>query len=131
MATFVYRVLALVSIGPGAHGDVVPHISITVSFVLVVVDLAVLIYFIWPAGAAAQVAQHLRRTHVTGPYRTLAQDVSFGIDQLLLDQAAMIRRSNVATVAEEADRAGVERRYEALLAPHGDHHRVPLGAERP
>src|SRR6266567_3748811 len=46
VATFVYCVLALVSIGPGPHGDIVPHISITVSFVLVVVDLAVLIYFI-------------------------------------------------------------------------------------
>src|SRR3984893_6102418 len=46
VATFVYCVLALVSISPGAHGDFVPHVSITVSFVLVVVALAVLIYFI-------------------------------------------------------------------------------------
>lgn len=186
VATFVYGVLALVSIGPGEHGDLVPHISITVSFVLVVADLAVLIYFInhiatqiqlpqviaaiaddlskavavqctesaappsaergptlaevqarmresggvvptpgsgylqfirhqtlvriaarldavihlpyrpghflvqghplavvWPAEAAPQVALHLRRAQVTGPHRTLTQDVSFGIDQLV------------------------------------------------
>ncbi len=38
---------------------------------------------IWPADAASVVAQELARAHVTGPYRTLAQDVSFGIDQLV------------------------------------------------
>jgi uncharacterized membrane protein len=38
---------------------------------------------VWPASAAAQVADELTRAHVTGPYRTLAQDVSFGIDQLV------------------------------------------------
>ena len=37
----------------------------------------------WPASAADQVARELARAHVTGPYRTLAQDVSFGIDQLV------------------------------------------------
>jgi uncharacterized membrane protein len=38
---------------------------------------------VWPASAAGQVADELTRAHVTGPYRTLAQDVSFGIDQLV------------------------------------------------
>ncbi len=38
---------------------------------------------VWPAGAASRVARELARAHVTGPYRTLAQDVSFGIDQLV------------------------------------------------
>ena len=38
---------------------------------------------VWPASAAGQVARELARAHVTGPYRTLAQDVSFGIDQLV------------------------------------------------
>ena len=32
----------------------------------------------------------------------------------------MIQRANLATVAEEADRADVERRYEALLAFHSN-----------
>ncbi len=36
VATFVYSILALVSIGPGAHGEFVPHVSITVTMVLVV-----------------------------------------------------------------------------------------------
>ncbi len=38
---------------------------------------------VWPAGAAERVARELARAHVTGPYRTLAQDVSFGVDQLV------------------------------------------------
>jgi len=183
VATFVYSVLALGSIGQGPHGAFVPHISITVTLVLMVADLAVLIYFlhhiavqiqlpyviagiardlagaielqagdpavgadaryaalliadmdgpggdvaaprsgylqyiqhrtlvriaaekdavihlryrpghflvqghpyatVWPASAADQVARELARAHVTGPYRTLAQDVSFGVDQLV------------------------------------------------
>jgi uncharacterized membrane protein len=37
---------------------------------------------VWPADAAERVAQDLSRAQVTGPYRALAQDVSFGIDQL-------------------------------------------------
>ena len=36
-----------------------------------------------PAAAAPRVAEHLDRAHVTGPYRTLTQDISFGFDQLV------------------------------------------------
>ena len=46
VATFVYSILALGSVGQGNHGAFVPHISITVLLVLMVVDLAVLIYFL-------------------------------------------------------------------------------------
>jgi uncharacterized membrane protein len=186
VATFFYSILVLVAVGPGPHGDFVPHLSITVTLALTVVDLAVLIYFInhiatsiqlpqviasiahdlakaiaiqnghaaaqqghgpgpdcdallarvtefgvtvptpgsgylqvirhdslvkiatradavihlpyrpghflvhgqslavvWPPEAAAYVAQNMERGHVTGPYRTLSQDVSFGVDQLV------------------------------------------------
>lgn len=183
VGTFVYSILALGSVGQGGHGDFVPHISITVMLVLMVADLAVLIYFlhhiavqiqlpqviagiagdlaqaielqagdptvgadsryaellisemngpggevaaprsgylqfvrhrtlvqiasevdavihvryrpghflvqgnsyatVWPAEAAGRVARELARAHITGPYRTLAQDVAFGIDQLV------------------------------------------------
>ena len=38
---------------------------------------------VWPPSAAAQVSEVLGRSHITGPYRTLTQDVSFGIDQLV------------------------------------------------
>jgi uncharacterized membrane protein len=186
VATFVYAVLVLVSIGPGPRGDFVPHTGITVTLALMVADLAVLIYFInhiatsiqlpqviasiardlteavkvqggpeqraagpdtgpssaellarmeaaggvvtaadsgyvqfirigglvrfaeeagvviclnhrpghfivqghpigtvWPPEAAPRVNEALGRAHITGPYRTLTQDVSFGIDQLV------------------------------------------------
>jgi uncharacterized membrane protein len=46
VATFVYSVLALGSITSAPHGDFVPHLSITVAEALLLVDLAVLIYFI-------------------------------------------------------------------------------------
>ena len=185
VATFVYAVLVLAAIGTGSHGDFVPHISVTVTLGLTVIDLAVLIYFIhhtaisiqlpqviasiaadladaireqgggpkrtgpengpttvellnrteadgavllapvsgyvqfikqqnlvrlatqadavinldhrpghfivrghrfatvWPPEAAPLVRQALGRAHIVGPYRTLSQDVSFGIDQLV------------------------------------------------
>ncbi len=185
VATFVYAVLVLVSIGTGSHGDFVPHIGVTVTLGLMVADLGVLIYFIhhtaisiqlpqviagiaadlaeaikeqgsgntepqhmsgptaiellsraeagggvllapasgyvqfiqhrklvrlateadavislehrpghfivrghrfatvWPPEAVPLVSQALGRAHVVGPYRTLSQDVSFGIDQLV------------------------------------------------
>ncbi|MGO8871143.1 MAG: DUF2254 domain-containing protein [Acidimicrobiales bacterium] len=46
VATFVYAVLALGSITSLPGGDFVPHLSITVAEALLLVDLAVLIYFI-------------------------------------------------------------------------------------
>jgi uncharacterized membrane protein len=183
VATCVYSVLTLGSVGQGDHGQFVPHISVTMTLALMLADLAVLIYFlhhiatqiqlpqviagiaadlqkaielqagdgsaeadsrlagllladmdgsggtvaaprsgylqfikhetlvtiaaevgavihlryrpghflvqgsgyatVWPARSADQVARQLARAHVTGPYRTLAQDVSFGVDQLV------------------------------------------------
>ena len=185
VATFVYAILALVSIGPGAHGEFVPHLSITVTMALVVLDVAVLVVFIdhiaksiqlpqviasiagdlaraieadgaanrapvaktgpslaealvrleedsgvvrtpssgylqfvridtlvgiaarqgavirllhrpghfvvegqplaevWPAAAAPRVARALGGAHATGPHRTLTQDLSFAVDQLV------------------------------------------------
>jgi uncharacterized membrane protein len=46
VATFVYSVLALCSITSLPGGDFVPHLSITVAEMLLLIDLAVLIYFI-------------------------------------------------------------------------------------
>ncbi|MGO9973674.1 MAG: DUF2254 domain-containing protein [Solirubrobacteraceae bacterium] len=51
VATFVYATLVLISIGPGNH---VPHLSITVSVVLVMVSMGVLIYFIHHIAASIQ-----------------------------------------------------------------------------
>ena len=38
---------------------------------------------VWPPEAAPHIRQALGRAHVVGPHRTLSQDVSFGIDQLV------------------------------------------------
>jgi uncharacterized membrane protein len=46
VATFVYAILTLVAITSDSNGTFVPHLSITVSEALMLVDLAVLIYFI-------------------------------------------------------------------------------------
>src|ERR1700758_468443 len=57
VATFVYCVVVLVSIGTGSHGDFVPHISVTVTLGLMVIDMAVLIYFIPPTSISIQLPQ--------------------------------------------------------------------------
>ena len=71
VATFVYAVLVLVSIGPGPHGDFVPHISITVTLGLVVVDVVVLIYFIHHIATSIQLPQVIA---------SIARDLSNAID---------------------------------------------------
>jgi uncharacterized membrane protein len=38
---------------------------------------------VWPPEAAPHIRQALGRAHFVGPHRTLSQDVSFGIDQLV------------------------------------------------
>jgi len=38
---------------------------------------------VWPATAAARIGEDFTRGHVTGSMRTLVQDVSFGIDQIV------------------------------------------------
>jgi uncharacterized membrane protein len=38
---------------------------------------------VWPPGATPGVSQALRTAHVTGPSRTLAQDLAFAVDQLV------------------------------------------------
>ncbi len=57
VATFVYSILTLVSIGPGAHGEFVPHVSITTTMALVVIDVAVLVVFIDHIAKSIQLPQ--------------------------------------------------------------------------
>jgi uncharacterized membrane protein len=187
VSSFCYAMVALVSVGGGPHGDFVPHLSITVTFILTLADVAVLIFFlnhiasmiqlpvviariagtlddeitaldrggdefgvgaargpsheelltlladsgapirtprsgylqvirhdsllkiatkadaviqlpyrpghfvvvgqviarVWPPEAAESVAERLALGHITGAYRTLPQDISFGFDQLV------------------------------------------------
>ena len=57
VATFLYSVLALISIGQLGGKVFVPHLSITVDFVLVLMDLGVLIYFIHHVTTSIQLNQ--------------------------------------------------------------------------
>ncbi len=57
VATFVFSVLALGSVSNGAGGDFVPHLSITVAILLVLVDLGVLIYFIHHVAKSIQLPE--------------------------------------------------------------------------
>ncbi len=38
---------------------------------------------VWPPDAAESVSRGLRQAHITGPYRTLTQDLAFAVDQLV------------------------------------------------
>lgn len=71
VATFVYAVLVLVSIGPGSHGNFVPHIGVTVTLALMVADLGVLIYFINHTATSIQLPQVIA---------SIARDLSEAID---------------------------------------------------
>ncbi len=57
VATFVYAILTLVSIGPHAHGEFVPHLSLTVTMALVIVDVVVLVVFIDHIAKSIQLPQ--------------------------------------------------------------------------
>src|SRR5215467_14513359 len=46
VATLVYAIVILVVIGAGGQANFVPHLSVTVAFGLVLLDLCILIYFI-------------------------------------------------------------------------------------
>jgi uncharacterized membrane protein len=57
VATFVYAIAALVSIAPGSHGEFVPHLSVTVTMALVVLDVGVLVVFIDHIAKSIQLPQ--------------------------------------------------------------------------
>jgi uncharacterized membrane protein len=57
VATFVYAVLVLISVGPSSHGEFVPHLSTTVTLALVLVDVTVLVVFIDHIAKSIQLPQ--------------------------------------------------------------------------
>jgi uncharacterized membrane protein len=78
VATFVYAILALVSIAPAGHGEFVPHLSVTVTMALVVVDVAVLVAFIDNIAKSIQLPQVIA---------SIASDLSNAIDTELTPPA--------------------------------------------
>ena len=73
---------------------------------------------VWPAEAAEYVGENLQRGHVTGPYRTLTQDISFGFDQLV----EIALRALSPAVQRHIHGVDVHRLARRLLVPH--HHRM-------
>jgi len=57
VATFVYAILVLVSVSSGSHGDFVPHLSVTMTMALVVIDVGVLVVFIDHIAKSIQLPQ--------------------------------------------------------------------------
>jgi hypothetical protein len=127
VATFVYAVLVLVSIGPDPHGDFVPHIGVTTTLGLMVADLAILIYFRGeaPPGAPAPTPADLPLPEVSAGglsglleilaarggqdgLAELADDLSFEIDDLLplVDAAVLLGLAHVHEAQLEITEAG-------------------------
>ncbi len=77
VATFVYAILTLIAVAPGAHGEFVPHLSITVTMLLVVLDVAVLVVFIDHIAKSIQLPQVIA---------SIAGDLSRAIDAELLER---------------------------------------------
>jgi uncharacterized membrane protein len=71
VATFVYAILVLVTIRPGAHGEFVPHVSLTMMMALVILDVAVLVVFIDHIAKSIQLPQVIA---------SIARDLSRAID---------------------------------------------------
>ena len=57
VASFFYAILTLGSVSHGAHGDFVPHLSITVALALTLVDLGVLVFFIHHIASSIQLPE--------------------------------------------------------------------------
>jgi uncharacterized membrane protein len=71
VATFVYAVLVLASVGSAVHGTFVPHLSIVVTMALVILDVAVLVVFIDHIAKSIQLPQVIA---------SIARDLARAID---------------------------------------------------
>ena len=48
---------------------------------------------VWPPEVADKISRRLERVHITGPLRTLGQDIAFGIDQLVQRSFEKVRQA--------------------------------------
>lgn len=104
VATFVFSVLALGSVSNKPSGTFVPHISVSVAIVLLLVDLGVLIYFIH------HVARSIQLTEVV---YAIARDLDQAIRDLRTEEVSPPRTSEalepvVNEINARLDREGVE-----------------------
>ncbi len=123
VATFVYAILALVSIGPGSRGYFVPHLSITVTMALVLLDVTVLVLFINHIAKSIQLPQVIA---------SIAGDLSHAIDIEVggaHDEQAQVRSfaggDQQASRRRQRRRARPEQRLPAVRADRRARRRRP------
>ncbi len=92
VATFLYSLLVMRAIQPGAEGDFVPHISVNISVVLALASIGVLIYFIHHISLSIQADEIIAR---------VALELEQGIDRLFPDELG----EDVPRVDEGASRS--------------------------
>jgi uncharacterized membrane protein len=135
VATFVYAILALASIGPASHGEFVPHLSITVTLALVLIDVAVLVVFIDHIAKSIQLPQVIA---------SIARDLSQTIETELDPPPPSVRKAGPSLSEMQArldEESGVVRapqagylqfvRMDALLAISARSHAVIRLLHRP
>jgi uncharacterized membrane protein len=105
VATFVYSVLALGSITSLPGGDFVPHLTITVSEAFLLVDLAVLVYFIHHIAKSIQLPEV-----IAGIARDLerAIDAEFPVREPLRDENSGGSSSVPAELTDKLNLRGAE-----------------------
>jgi uncharacterized membrane protein len=108
VATFVFDILALGAVGRGEHGAFVPHLTVTVALVLVLVDLGVLIYFIHHVATSIQlpyviagIAQDLRAA-IAAQLPQGADAVVAGADPQVFGALAALEREHAIVTARES-----------------------------
>ena len=103
VATFVYAILTLASVGQLDSGVFVPHLSVTVALGLTLADLGVLIYFIHHVATSIQ---------LTSVVSGIARDFRSTLDDLLSDAAARSvgdpTGPQLSEVAARLEREGVQ-----------------------
>ena len=103
VATFVYSVLALGSIDSSGAQQFVPHLTITVCLLLLLVDVAVLIYFIHHTAVTIQLPQVM--AGISNDLHT-AIDIQFPVTASA-DRQEESGSAEVATVAQQLRDEGV------------------------
>jgi uncharacterized membrane protein len=102
VATFVYALLTLASVGHVGSKEFVPHLSVTVSLGLTLVDLGVLIYFIHHVAVSIQLT-----SVVAGIARDFRKTLSELLDDAPPQSPHAAARDHLRAAREQIARTGV------------------------
>jgi uncharacterized membrane protein len=92
VATFVYCILVLGSISSAGAQDFVPHVSITVALLLLLVDLGVLIYFIHHVAVSIQLNEVVA---------SIGRDLARAMDGLDATHAELVQRDMREAIGQD------------------------------